>query len=334
MAENDDVLTQASSWLESGKRVSLATVVSTWGSSPRPAGSMLGVSDEGKFVGSVSGGCIEGAVIDEGLAVMKDGKPRLLDFGVTDEMAWEVGLACGGEMKVYVEQAPEAAILKNLLARRPIALVTETTTGAISLVGLDSAEGALALSDDTLAQTRAALRGDRSITIDAEAGKLLVRAFNPPLRMLIVGAVHIAQTLAPMAQLSGFDVTVVDPRAAFATPERFPGTPLEPHWPDEVMAKLAPDLRTAVVTLVHDPKIDDPALEAALASEAFYVGALGSRGTHAKRVERLKEKGFTDDQISRIHAPVGLPLGGRKTPEIAVAILAEAIAAIHAKGAG
>jgi xanthine dehydrogenase accessory factor len=151
--------------------------------------------------------------------------------------------------------------------------------------------------------------------------------------MLIVGAVHIAQTLAPMAVLAGFEVTVIDPRGAFATAERFPGTRIEPHWPDEVMDRLAPDSRTAVVTLVHDPKIDDPALEAALKSEAFYVGALGSRGTHAKRVERFKEKGFPEADLTRIHAPVGLPLGGRKTPEIAVAILAEAIAAIHGKDA-
>ena len=331
MAENDDVLIEAADWLKKGKATAVATVVSTWGSSPRLPGSMLAVNEDGKFVGSVSGGCIEGAVVEQGLAVMKDKKPRLLDFGITDDMAWDVGLACGGEMKVLVESAPDAQLLGRLMKDRPVALVTDTKSGAHALVGLDKAEGSLAIDAAVLEKARTAIREDRSTTVDTAAGKLLVRVFNQPLRLIVAGAVHIAQSLVPMARSAGFAVTVVDPRAAFATADRFPDTTLEVAWPDEVMGKLAPDHRTAVVTLVHDPKIDDPALEAALRSKAFYVGALGSKATHAKRVARFKEKGFGDADLARIHAPIGLDLGGRKTSEIAVAILAEAIAALHGK---
>jgi xanthine dehydrogenase accessory factor len=331
MAENDDVLTQTAAWQKEGKNVALATVVSTWGSSPRLPGSMLSVNEDGKFVGSVSGGCIEGAVVEQGLAALEDRKPRLLDFGITDDMAWDVGLACGGEMKVLVERAPDSATINRLLKERPLAMVTDTKSGAFSLVTQDKADGSLALDDKILAEARSALRADRSTTIEGPSGALLVRVFNPALRMIIVGAVHIAQSLAPMAKIAGFDVTVIDPRGAFATAERFPGTNVMASWPDEVMDKIKPDTRTALVTLVHDPKIDDPGLEAALRSPAFYIGALGSKKTHAKRIARFKEKGFDDAALGRIHAPIGLPLGGRKTTEIAVAILAEAVAAIHGK---
>ncbi len=331
MAENDDVLAEAARWLRAGKAVALASVVSTWGSSPRPPGSLLAVNADGRFVGSVSGGCIEGAVVEQALEVMKAGTPRLLDFGVTDEMAWEVGLACGGEMKVLVEAIPDTRLIDRLLTERPVALVTDIQSGASTLVGLRNLEGALALDNETLKAARQALAQDRSDTVAQDGAMLLVRVFNPPLRMIVIGAVHIAQTLAPMATLAGFDVTVIDPRGAFATAERFPGVRLISKWPDEAMAEIEPDLRTAVVTLVHDPKIDDPALEAALRSDAFYVGALGSRSTHGKRVVRFKERGFTDRDLARIHAPIGLNLGGRKTPEIAVAILAEAVAALHGK---
>lgn len=331
MNEHDDILSQAATWLDQKKGVALATVVGTWGSSPRPPGSMLAVAEDGAFTGSVSGGCVEGAVVTEAQEVIAGGPPRLLDFGVSDEQAWEVGLACGGELKVFVERAQPKDVLRALMAKRPAALVTHLATSAYAVVRPDAVEGSLTLAPETVAAARQALRDNRSAGLDDAGGRVFVRVFNTPLRMIIVGAVHISQSLAPMAALAGFEVTVVDPRGAFATATRFPGVSLSSEWPDEAMEKLAPDARTAVVTLTHDPKLDDPALDVALRSEAFYVGALGSRRTHAKRLERLKALGFDEAALKRIHGPAGLDLGGRAAAEIAVAVLAEAIAASHGK---
>lgn len=221
----------------------------------------------------------------------------------------------------------KTAIFDRLLAaragKRPAALVTRLADGAQTLIDADRIDGYLALAPALLEEVRDRIQGDRSGPLDADP-ELFVRVYLPAARLLIVGAVHIAQALAPMARLAGFEVTLVDPRRAFATPERFPEIALSHDWPDEAMAELAPDVRTAVVTLSHDPKLDDPALIAALGSTAFYIGALGSRRTHAARLERLTEAGLAD-AAARIHAPVGLDLGGRAPAEIAVAILAEIV---------
>jgi len=173
------------------------------------------------------------------------------------------------------------------------------------------------------AQAEQAMRDDKPSTVDVDGGSVFLNVFNPPLRMLIVGAVHIAQSLAPMAAMAGYQVTLIDPRDAWATPERFPGLAIVDEWPDDAMAELKPDHRTAIVTLTHDPKLDDPALLSALGSEAFYIGSLGSTRTHAKRVERLGGAGFGADAIARIHAPVGLNIGAKSPSEIAVSIIAQ-----------
>ncbi|MDP6804204.1 MAG: XdhC family protein [Rhodospirillales bacterium] len=330
MDEDGQVLDRAIGWLGQGRRVALATVIGTWGSAPRAPGSLLALADDSAFIGSVSGGCIEGAVIEEGRGVIAGAAPRVLDFGVSDEQAWEVGLACGGEMKVYVEQAPSADTLRALMDERPVALVTELATGAHALVRPDRVGGDFSPSPAIVESARRALAEDRSFVAPDAPGELFINVFNRPLRMMMVGAVHIAQGLAPMAALAGFDVTVVDPRRAFATEGRFPGVTLSHEWPDTALEALAPDSRTAVVTLTHDPKLDDPALAVALNSNAFYIGALGSRRTHAKRSGRLAEKGFSEGAIARIRSPVGLPLGGRKATEIAVSILAQVVQASHA----
>ena len=190
-----------------------------------------------------------------------------------------------------------------------------------------SVDGELDLAPETLKAARLALRDNRSAAIEDPGGTVFARVFNPPLRMVIVGAVHISQSLAPMAALAGFEVTVVDPRGAFATDERFPGVTLSRQWPDEALEALALDSRTAVVTLIHDPKLDDPALEAALRSDVFYIGALGSRKTHAKRVERLREAGFSTAEIKRIKGPAGLDIRAKAPAEIALSIMAEIVAA-------
>jgi len=219
------------------------------------------------------------------------------------------------------------ALLDILLAERaakhPVALVTEIPGGAQALVTEDALEGELSLDEAALAQIRPMLRRDQSGTVEIEGRRLFVQCTNPPPRLLIVGAVHIAQALAPMASLAGYGVTVIDPRRAFATDSRFPGIDMRGDWPDEAMAELAPDRRTAVVTLTHDPKLDDPALQTALRSPAFYIGALGSKKTHAARQGRLVRAGFSPEEIARINGPVGLSIGALSPAEIAVSILAQ-----------
>jgi xanthine dehydrogenase accessory factor len=223
------------------------------------------------------------------------------------------------------------AILAARAAKRPAALVTELKSGLQSIVYIDETTGDLPLDDAVVAAVRRALRDDRSGRIETPDGDLFVQLFNPPLRLVLVGAVHIAQPLAPMAALAGYAVSVVDPRGAFATDARFPGVALIDRWPDEVLAELAPDRRTAVVTLTHDPKLDDPALAVALRSEAFYIGALGSKRTHAARLERLRAAGFDAAALGRIHGPVGLDIGATSPAEIAVSILGQITQALHAR---
>jgi xanthine dehydrogenase accessory factor len=220
--------------------------------------------------------------------------------------------------RAFLDRALEAS-----RSGRSAALVTHLKSGQHALVDREGVEGDLHLDAGALGAVRAAIRDDRSTTVDASGGRLFVEVFNPPLRMIVVGAVHAAQPLSRMAAIAGYAVTIVDPRGAFATEERFPGVALDTDWPDEAMPRLKPDRRTAIVTLTHDPKIDDPALTVALKSDAFYVGALGSKRTHAGRCQRLKEAGFGDTDIARIHGPVGLAIGALTPAEIAVSILAE-----------
>jgi len=223
-----------------------------------------------------------------------------------------------------------AHVLADRAARRPVAVVTRLADGLQALVHHDDVSGELALTAAQVEETRQRLRGNRSGNLGQHDESLFVRCHARPPRMVVVGAVHIAQALAPMAAMAGYEVTVIDPRRAFATAERLPGVNMVSVWPDEAMAQLGIDAETAVVTLSHDPKLDDPALTAALRSPAFYVGALGSTRTHARRVERLTAAGL-GDAIGRIHAPIGLDLGGRAPVEIAVAILAQVIAARYAR---
>jgi xanthine dehydrogenase accessory factor len=217
--------------------------------------------------------------------------------------------------------------LKSLLtareSKRPVALVSDLDSGEQSLVYRDSVEGDLVLNDTVVDAARAALRDDKSGRIDSGNTALFVQVFNPPKRMVIVGAVHIAQPLVTLAQTSGYEVVIVDPRGAFATRDRFPGVTLSEDWPDSALEDLRIDNRTAVVTLTHDPKLDDPALHVALRSDAFYIGALGSRKTHGRRVERLTEDGYTETEIGRIHAPVGLAINAKSPAEIAISIMAQ-----------
>lgn len=316
MTDETEILTLAERWRRDGAGVALATVVETFGSAPRPLGAHLVVDDAGRFFGSVSAGCVEGEVIANALDIIADGAPRLLEFGVADEMAWRVGLTCGGRIAVHVERLDEAGLAllaaSNRLsaARRPHAVITPLDGGAARLVDADAA--------------LAALGGQSHIASD-ESGRFFIELRLPTPRLVLVGAVHVAQALAPMARIAGYDVTVVDPRLAYATDERFPATRLDARWPDEALAEIGLDAATAVVVLTHDAKIDDPALKAALASDCFYIGALGSLATHARRVERLLAAGVAREKLARIHAPIGLDIGALSPADIAVAALGEII---------
>jgi xanthine dehydrogenase accessory factor len=311
----DDIPEIALGWHREGKGAVLATVVETWGSAPRRVGAMLAVSGAGDMAGSVSGGCVEGAVVAEAFEAIEAGQSKLLTYGVSDDDAFAVGLACGGTIRISVQPVgptgvPEAVLAELVAARaarRPIAYVVDSDTWTRRLVGADAFPERF--------------RADRS-GFEPD-GKTFVAVHNPPLRMIVVGAVHIAQPLLVMARLAGYDPVLIDPREAFASAERFPGEVISHDWPDEAMAALGLDARTAVVTLTHDPKLDDPAIRAALGSEVFYLGCLGSTRTHAKRVARLEEAGFAAAEIARIHAPVGQDIGAATPAEIAVSILAQ-----------
>lgn len=217
-------------------------------------------------------------------------------------------------------------------AKRRACLVRFLATDEEVLTVDGRAVGGAVLSDEVAKAIEDALRRDASGTVETAGGPTFLQVFNPPLRLVVVGAVHIAQSLAPMAALAGYAVTVVDPRRAFASDARFPDVALVNDWPDEALEKLGPDRRTAVVTLTHDPKIDDPGLDAALRSEAFYVAALGSRRTHAGRVARLKELGHDDAAIARIHGPAGLDIGAVSPAEIAISVLAQMTAVLRRSG--
>lgn len=208
---------------------------------------------------------------------------------------------------------------------RSIALATDLATGRQLLVDDGSRDGDLELDETALDAVRDALQADRNRTIETPAGRVFVEVFNPPRRCFVVGAVHIAQPLVQMLSLADFAVTVIDPRGSFATEARFPNVELSQEWPDEALERLKPDQRSAVVTLTHDPKLDDPALAVALRSDCFYIGALGSRRTHAARCSRLKEMGFTEADLARIHGPVGLAIGAVSPAEVATSIVAQII---------
>ncbi|QMW23740.1 XdhC family protein [Sandaracinobacteroides saxicola] len=302
--ELTDILDAATQWRTDGHGVALATVIATWGSAPRRVGSHLLIRDDGLFLGSVSGGCVEGAVLAEAPDVIDEAGFRRLDFGVADETAWEVGLACGGRISVLLQAIADSAFPPALLGT----IAQARSHGTTLTLSTDLATGRTTVGD-----------------APGHTG-VFTHRYDPPLRLILVGAVHIAQSLVPLAEALGFTPLIVDPRGAFAAGPRFAGHSVDSRWPDEALADWQPDSATAIVALTHDPKLDDPALAAALRSDAFYVAALGSRKNHAARRERLAAQGFTPQQLDRIHGPAGLAIGAANPAEIALSIAAQMIA--------
>jgi xanthine dehydrogenase accessory factor len=325
MSDVAAILTRAAAWRAEGRRVAIATVIQTWGSSPRPVGSKLIVDENANFLGSVSGGCVEGAVIEAALDVLESDRPTLLDFGVADEKAWTVGLSCGGKISILVESFVDAAevekALADLRAGREAAFATRLATGERNR--LDQIGARDDLRQDSVEALRGAATEKSNRRVETQDGAFFIEFWRPPLRLVLIGAVHIAQALAPIAEACGYETIIIDPRSAFASPERFPGARLLAEWPDDALPEIGLGAGCALVALTHDPKIDDRALGLALRSEAFYIGALGSRKTADQRSERLRSQGFGADDLARIHGPVGLDIGAVSPAEIALSIMAE-----------
>jgi xanthine dehydrogenase accessory factor len=344
-----EVLDDVERWQRAGEPVALASVVSVQGSAPRGTGAALAVSAGGEVSGSVSGGCVEPAVIEDGLRAIRDGQPRMLEFGITEAQNVEqIGLACGGHIRVFVERlgalGPLAAALR---AGEPVARVTAIAgadgVGA-SLIVPEQGAPTGTLGDATLdaaATTRARERlargepgSDWLATTAGDTRECYVAVYPAPPALIIIGAGHISIPLTAIAHTLGYHVTVVDARETFATRERFPDADaLLVEWPDEALAHLPLRATTAIAVLTHDAKFDEPALQAALGSPAGYVGAIGSRGTRAERDERLRALGVPTEQIARIHGPIGLDIGAKTPEEIALAIMAEIVATSHGRGA-
>ena len=329
---DEDILKAAEDWQKAGHGVALATVVETWGSAPRPAGSSLVINDDGTFLGSVSGGCVEGAVVTEALDVIASGtaEDARIRRRRRDRLECRPVLRrhhpglCREGWTLAVKLETLAELNAERAARRPVILVTDTANGEQRLV-----KAADFARDPLRAELAKQLRMGKSGMIEAAGKKLFLNVYAPTAKLVIIGAVHISQALAPLARSLDYDVTVVDPRTAFASPERFPDVPLIAEWPDVALPPLNVDHYTAFVAVTHDPKIDDPALLHAFERDCFYIGALGSRKTHAKRGERLRAQGARDTDIARIHAPIGLAIGAVSPSEIAVSIMAEITAQLR-----
>ncbi|MCC6297929.1 MAG: XdhC family protein [Anaerolineales bacterium] len=333
-----DILNTLERWLTEGESIALATVIETWGSAPRKIGSHMAFTLSGKIAGSVSGGCVENAVIEAGLHSLKTNQPQLLHFGVADENAWEVGLACGGSIEVFVQpldaeffQALHSALTNeativhatiicgadDVLGRELLISDNRIVAGAF---GNEWDEAVLTLGMEALSQRhsqRAQLNEETEVFLDVNV---------PAPTLVVVGGVHIAVALVSLAKTLGYKTILVDPRKAWGSEERFPNVDvLLQSWIDEAFAKIKLNPSTAVASLTHDPKIDDPAIKLALNSSAFYVGALGSKTTNAKRRERLSNDGVSESQLSRLHAPIGLDIGAQNPEEIALAIMSEVV---------
>ena len=303
-ANHDRILAAAIDW--AGAPMAIATVVETWKSAPCPVGTHMLVHADGRFVGSVSGGCVEGDVLDRAHMVLAGAPPVLRRYGIADDAAWDVGLPCGGDIQVLVQPVSADGFPAHLFA---------------DIIKARSAGAALSVVTD--------LESGRSAVLDDDAGAGFVNIYHPPRRLLIVGAVEIASALAAIAVSQGVDVTLCDPRGRFLTAERFPGIRLDDRWPDDAVKAFAPDSRSAIVTLSHDPKIDDPALAAALASPAAYVAALGSVRSHQARLARLSAAGISAEQCARIEGPAGVAINAISAPEIALSIAGGMIRAFN-----
>lgn len=341
-----EILADLDRWQRDGEPLALATLVSVRRSAPRLPGARMLMTAAGLMSGSISAGCVEADILEHAMRVLRDSEPMLARYGISDEQGFDVGLSCGGEIEVLIEPFRESeawtavreqvrgqrpAVLAlglrpQRIAARPLAIVGESAVGSIdpALDGLIADEATSVLAEGAAKVV--------TLPFGDEQAEVFIQAFAPPQHLFIVGATHVATTLSRLASEVGYAVTVVDARSALATPERFPDADdVIAGWPDDALKERTLDSQTSVVVLTHDPKFDLPVLEIALRSDARYIGAMGSRKTHARRVEHLRKQGFSEADIARIHAPVGLDLGGQTPEELALAILGEIVAARYGR---
>jgi xanthine dehydrogenase accessory factor len=333
-----DILADVVRWQRDDLAIALATVVETWGSSPRRAGAKMALASNGQISGSVSGGCVENAVFEAGVESLKTNRPQLLHFGVADETAWEVGLACGGSIEIFVKPL-DKNIFKEI---RSVIEIEQQAVAATIIRGPDEILGHEFLVcedghvtgtlgnewDDTVLKlaNEALLNGISRRAQLNEDVEIFLEAIIPSPTLIIVGGVHIAVSLTALAKTLGYRTIIIDPRKAWGNKERFPhADQLIQAWPGDAFEQIKVTRSAAIAMLTHDPKLDDPALKIALNSSAFYVGALGSKSTHAKRCTRLLNNGVSEAQLSHLHAPIGMDIGAQSPEEIALAIMAEVV---------
>ncbi|MCB0631815.1 MAG: XdhC family protein [Saprospiraceae bacterium] len=330
----EEILSTILSWEKEGLSYAVATVIQTWGSAPRPVGSVMAVSEKLDMAGSVSGGCVEGAVVKEVKGVLESGKPKVLAFGVSNDQAWSVGLTCGGKVTVFLEPVSQQTALNRRLydsldKQEPCILVSHLQEEDLerSLIFPDGSTEGDPVPQEVKDAALDHYRSRKSGTAETASGEWFIRIYPRLSRLFVIGAAHIAVDLVHLARYFGFEPIVIDPRGIFTDRTVFTTPPkdLIRDWPAEVLPNYEMDAYTYAVLLSHDPKIDDQALHLLMNSDIAYIGALGSKRTHARRIERLQEAGYSEEQIARIHGPIGVHINARSAREIALSIMAELI---------
>ena len=330
---NKKILEKAYEWIKDNQKIVMITVVETWGSSPKPIGSKMIVNENKEFFGSVSGGCIESFIIQESLEIIEKNKSfKIKKFEISNESAWNVGLSCGGEITIYLEgmnfrEKTLEQIIQKQNKKLEFALLTNLSTGENKIFekGRSLNKHFEKFTDQINSYY---LSKNNGVIKDSN---IFIECYNNPLKIIIIGAVHIAQYLTDFADKFDFEIYIIDPRNYFGTKERFPNVEIINEWPNEAFKRIKTNSNCALIGLTHDPKIDDPALQYALKEKFFYIGALGSKKTHEKRCDRLKKAGFTRSEIDSIHGPIGIKLGGKSAPEIALSIIAQLVNEIYKK---
>ena len=311
MSNLDNIIEPTIEWLKKGEKIAIATVISTWGSSPRQVGGQMAINQKSEIIGSVSGGCVENAVIAESLESIKDKKHRIKDYGISNNLAWEVGLACGGQLKILIQPLEKNdkiifSMYNSIKKGKKLIIKNDCNTGKRKIISELSNQQSTVSHFDTKSQ-------------------IFYHVLEPRSRLFIIGGVHLAQALSNFANLCDYDVIIIDPREHFANKDRFPNDLIINEWPDNALEKFKFNCSDIIVTLTHDPKIDDLALTKMLKSNVGYIGCLGSKKTHQNRINRLKKEGFKQSEIQRIHAPIGLDISSKTPQEISISILAEVI---------
>ncbi len=310
-------------WLKNKKDVAIANVIETWGSSPRPVGSIMAINDNHEIIGSVSGGCVENYVFSEALKVIKDNKVKTLEFGVTNSKAWEVGLTCGGKIKVFLEKVSylEIDYIKRINSafndNNSILIATRLLDGKRKI--LNHAEN-LSLKNNFKVNLNTVKSGLKVLSDEV----WFLKNYQNNIKVIIIGAVHIAEPLIKFLNNLAYEIFLIDPRSTF-NEKKFSTVKILKEWPDEALKKIKIDKNTAIVTLTHDPKLDDPALIYSLNTDAFFIGCLGSNKTHNSRILRLKKKDINQKSLSRLNGPVGIDIGAKTPTEIAVSIISQII---------